>query len=93
MSEPDLAEALAQLVRAAAQAAPAAAPAPRRLLTVEQAADQLAVSRSHVYAMLKDGRLRGVKLGRARRIAQAEIDELIERGGATGWDGRLKAAG
>lgn len=83
MSEPDpLASALAQLLRAAATAHPdPAANNVRVMLTVDQAAQRLAVSRSHVYGMLRDGKIQGVKLGRARRIAAAEIDALIERGG------------
>lgn len=82
MTEPDqLAAALAQLLRAAATAQPDPAVNVRVMLTVEQAAERLAVSRSHVYGMLRDGKLRGVKLGRARRIAASEIDALIERGG------------
>lgn len=83
MTEPDpLVDALAQLLRAAAAVAPADPAANVRvMLTVEQAAERLAVSRSHVYGMLRDGKLRGVKLGRARRIAASEIDQLIDRGG------------
>jgi excisionase family DNA binding protein len=61
---------------AAVTAPPAATPA--ALLTVEQAADQLGISRSRVFTLVRDGRLRSVKLGASRRIPRAAIDELVE---------------
>lgn len=79
MNEDPMIAALAQLLRAAAaQPAPPNVPV---MLTIDEAAARLTVSRGHVYAMIRDGKLKGVKLGRARRISAAEIDQLIERGG------------
>lgn len=49
-----------------------------RLLTVIAAADYLAISRGSVYHMLDDGRLRSVRIGRARRIALAELRRLVD---------------
>jgi excisionase family DNA binding protein len=38
------------------------------LLTVEEAADALALGRTKVYELLDAGALRSIKIGRARRI-------------------------
>lgn len=48
------------------------------LLTVEQAAEILHVSRDKVYYLLRSGRLRSVKIGKLRRISPAWIAEFIE---------------
>lgn len=47
------------------------------LLTVEQAADALAVGRSTVYQLLEAGALRSVRIGRCRRIPVDALDELV----------------
>lgn len=47
------------------------------LLTVDEAAEVLAVGRSTVYALLEAGVLRSVKIGRCRRIPTAALDEFI----------------
>jgi excisionase family DNA binding protein len=43
---------------------------PDELLTVEQAAEVLHVSRDKVYYLLRSGRLRSVKIGKLRRISR-----------------------
>ena len=40
----------------------------RNLLTVEEAAQRLALGRTTVYALLKDGQISSVRIGRLRRI-------------------------
>jgi excisionase family DNA binding protein len=57
----------------AAELAPAAA-----LMTIDQAGAYLAVSKRHVERMLAAGELRGVHLGRAVRVAVADLDAFIE---------------
>lgn len=37
----------------------------------------LCISRAHLYALIRSGEVRSVKLGRSRRITQAEIDRLM----------------
>jgi|DEB0MinimDraft_3_1074331.scaffolds.fasta_scaffold254855_2 excisionase family DNA binding protein len=49
-----------------------------RLVTVDDAADRLGVSRSTVYRLLDAGTLRRVKLGHSVRIRLDDIDHLIE---------------
>lgn len=51
---------------------------PPTLLTVEQAAELLGISRSRVFALVKDGSLRSIKLGASRRIPRGALDELVE---------------
>lgn len=49
------------------------------LLTVEQAAHQLGIGRTTVFALLKSGDLESIPLGRLRRIPAECITEYIER--------------
>ncbi|QZT56249.1 helix-turn-helix domain-containing protein [Mycolicibacterium austroafricanum] len=73
----DLAAAFATLLAAVGQAQTAQAPAPVTMLTVREAAEMLRCSESLIYAQLRDGRLRGAKVGRKRLIPMAEIEKLI----------------
>lgn len=47
-----------------------------RFLTVEQAADRLAMSVTFIRDAIRDGRLPATKLGRSVRIAIADVDAL-----------------
>ncbi|WP_170092303.1 helix-turn-helix domain-containing protein [Mycobacteroides abscessus] len=73
----DLAAALATLLAAVGQTQSAAPAAPVTMLTVAETAELLRCSESLIYAQLKDGRLRGVKVGRRRLVPMSEIDRLI----------------
>ncbi|CAJ1579746.1 helix-turn-helix domain-containing protein [[Mycobacterium] wendilense] len=73
----DLAAALATLLAAVGQTQPAQTPAPVTMLTVAETAEMLRCSESLIYAQLKDGRIKGVKVGRRRLIPMREIDRLI----------------
>ena len=48
------------------------------LLTVEQTAEVLHVSRDKVYYLIRSRRLRSVKIGKLRRISPVWIAEFIE---------------
>ncbi len=50
-----------------------------RLVTVPQAAERLALSRSKVYLMMDRGDLPYVVIGRSRRIAMADLADFIAR--------------
>ena len=50
------------------------------LLTVEQTAEILHVSRDRVYYLIRSGRLRSIKIGKLRRISRGWIAEFIEQG-------------
>ncbi|GAB3365708.1 excisionase family DNA-binding protein [Amycolatopsis echigonensis] len=52
---------------------------PRVLLTVEEAADRLAIGRSVVYALLRSRQLESVTIGRTRRVPAAAVDEFVAR--------------
>jgi excisionase family DNA binding protein len=51
----------------------------RLLLTVEEAAQALRVSRSKVYMLLMQKRLFGVKVGAARRIPVKALEEYVDQ--------------
>jgi excisionase family DNA binding protein len=48
-----------------------------RLLTVPQAAEHLGVSRSKLYELIAAGEITTVRVGRARRIAPADLASFI----------------
>ncbi len=47
------------------------------LLTIEQVGKRLQLSRSKIYALIGEGRLKTVKIGTAARIRSGDIDEFI----------------
>lgn len=49
------------------------------LLTVEQAAERLALGRTTVYGLVQRGELRSVHVGRSVRIPSSEIVAFVER--------------
>ncbi|TDZ77343.1 Helix-turn-helix domain protein [Mycobacteroides salmoniphilum] len=75
---PELAAAIAALLAAVGQARPAAPAVPQTMLTVREAAEYLRCSESLIYAQMKDGRLRGVKVGRRRLIPMRELVRITE---------------
>lgn len=52
---------------------------PRVLLTVEQAAQRLAISRTVAYSLLKTGDLESVKIGNIRRVPASGVDDFVQR--------------
>lgn len=82
-TNPELAEAIATLLTAAQKppTEPPRNPSPT-LLTVEETAQLLRCGKTLIYAMLKDGRLSGVRLGRRRLVRAVDVQRLVERGGA-----------
>ncbi|WP_040337146.1 helix-turn-helix domain-containing protein [Candidatus Blastococcus massiliensis] len=51
----------------------------RLLLTTAEAADVLGVGRTSVYALIKEGQLRPVHIGRSCRISRAELERYVNR--------------
>ena len=49
------------------------------LLTAEQAAESLAICRTKVYELLRNGELESVQIGASRRIPSAALSEYVER--------------
>ena len=47
------------------------------LLTVEETAAQLRIARRRVFAMLRDGTLPSVKIGRSRRIRSTDLTAYV----------------
>lgn len=80
-----LSELLAQLAAAVAEpdppppAAMAATPTERVLLSVEEAAERLSISRTRVYALIKTGALVSVRVGRLRRVPAEALTEFTTR--------------
>ena len=50
------------------------------MLTVREVAEELAVCRATVYALLERGDLEGVWVGRSIRIPAASLEALLARG-------------
>jgi excisionase family DNA binding protein len=55
-----------------------AASVPRLLLTPEEAAESLGVSRSLVYELIGSGRLESVRIGTCRRIPIGALEMFVE---------------
>ncbi len=52
----------------------------KQLLRVEEAADELAVSRWTIYRWVEQGRLEGTKIGRGSlRVFRTSIEKLVEQ--------------
>lgn len=58
---------------------PDAEPDDLRLITIAAAAARLDLSRSKVYELIADGELPTVRIGRARRIALADLRAFVAR--------------
>jgi excisionase family DNA binding protein len=50
---------------------------PRRMLTVEQAAEVLSVGRTTMFALVKSGEIESVRIGYLRRIPADAIDAYV----------------
>jgi len=48
------------------------------LLTLEETAVRLRVTYLTVYRMVRDGKLRGIRVGRLWRVPRVEVDRLID---------------
>ena len=48
-----------------------------RLLTVNEVADLLRVSRMTVYRMIKDGEMAAVRVGRSYRLREDDVDTYL----------------
>lgn len=51
----------------------------RLLLTVEEAADRLGIGRTLMYALVKDGDVESIHIGRLRRIPADALPRYLER--------------
>lgn len=49
------------------------------LLTAEQAATSLAICRTKVYELLRNGQLESIRIGASRRIPSSALAEFVER--------------
>lgn len=56
---------------------PERAATPVRGYTVEQVAEMLQVGRDKVFALLRTGQLRSLKIGRSRRITDQHLAEFV----------------
>ena len=52
---------------------------PHLLLTVEQAAASLAICRTKLYELLRNGQLESIRIGTSRRIPTSALAEYVER--------------
>jgi excisionase family DNA binding protein len=51
------------------------------LLTITEASQVLAISRSKFYGLLNSGHLPSVHIGRSRRIRMTDLEEFVKVGG------------
>lgn len=54
-------------------------PSGRVLLSVEEAAERLSISRTRAYALIKSGELTSLRIGRLRRVPAETIDNYVRR--------------
>lgn len=52
---------------------------PRLMLTPEEAAATLGISRTRIYALMAAGRVESVLVGRSRRVPLAALEEFVAR--------------
>jgi excisionase family DNA binding protein len=52
---------------------------PRLLLTVPEAAEVLAISRSKLYELLASGAIASIRIDRSRRIPLTALEEYVSR--------------
>ncbi|MFL9826938.1 helix-turn-helix transcriptional regulator [Rhodoplanes sp. SY1] len=52
---------------------------PVTLLTVHEARQRLRISRSSIYKLIGQGAFETVKLGKARRVVEASLDNYLRR--------------
>ncbi|MEP6758833.1 MAG: helix-turn-helix domain-containing protein [Actinomycetota bacterium] len=48
-----------------------------RLLTVNEVADLLRVSRMTVYRLIKEGQIKALRVGRSYRLREDDVDEYL----------------
>jgi excisionase family DNA binding protein len=53
--------------------------APAMLLTVQEAAQMLRISRAKLYQLIQKGEVRTVKIAASRRVPVAALQEYVER--------------
>ena len=56
-----------------------AGPSGRLLMTAEEAADALAICRTKVYELLRNGQLESIRIGGSRRIPTSALAEYVRR--------------
>src|SRR5438105_862675 len=61
------------------QLPPALGQAPTKLLTVQEVADRLGVSRGKAYELLYKGEIQSLTIGRTRRVSPSALAEFIAR--------------
>lgn len=59
-------------------------PLPKKLYTIEQAAEYLIVPKQTVSKWLREGRIKGIKIGGLWRISEEALEEFLNSG--TGKD-------
>jgi excisionase family DNA binding protein len=52
---------------------------PRLLLTVEEAAERIGICRSNMFKLIRQGKIRSVKVGRLRRVTPAALEDFVRR--------------
>jgi excisionase family DNA binding protein len=51
------------------------------LLTIKEASQVLAISRSKLYDLLNSGHLPSVHIGRSRRVRMTDLEDFVKGGG------------
>ena len=49
------------------------------LLTIQEAAHRIGLGRTFTYDLIRRGELRSLKIGAARRVAVADVEEFVTR--------------
>jgi excisionase family DNA binding protein len=50
-----------------------------KFLTIEEIAEQLRISYAMVYALLREGKLRGYQIRSAWRVTQVQVDDYLHK--------------
>lgn len=49
-----------------------------KVFTLDELAEILTISKRSLYRFIKNGRLKGVRIGKAWRVTQAQLDDFLE---------------
>ncbi|SMO61070.1 transcriptional regulator, AlpA family [Balnearium lithotrophicum] len=57
----------------------------KKLLTVKEACEYLSISKATLYKLIKEGKIKPVKIGKSTRFDRQDLDRLVEELKRNSW--------